>query len=471
MTTRKVSFHLRRRQGGTCLVIILVAALMSLVGCREVLPGDPCAYDGNCGKGLFCASEGLLKGQCTADCSSPSSCRDRFGESSFCIGAGQCVLGCDLPSDCPLGTFCNEFNWCQRYCLLDPEHCLIPPRCGNGGREVGEDCDGADMPHHDCEEIGLLPGPLGCDPITCRFDLSGCGVGCGDQVCSPGEDSFTCPQDCPGPEDCLEAEPGGPVCFVGSLRYLSDPEDPTRLLERLVLDLPAGSLSVAAYDPLSLASNPNSPPLAVGVVDHARGYFRIEDVPVPSTGFVAVVVQDQAGAPESLLVPTATFLQAQSGVHPPYHSAYVILRDQEEAWSASIGAAALEAAQCFPGQSLVSCGTLLGVYGHGVPPSYTLIEGVQPLRLHGSQQVPLESTFILGSDGESFILPTTVQECGTTALGTAFLVDAPLGYYSARCLEDTPCAESGFTWDTDIGSTGGAIHGFMVVQIFPPSSP
>ncbi|MBZ9569722.1 PKD domain-containing protein, partial [Patescibacteria group bacterium] len=48
-----------------------------------------------------------------------------------------------------------------------------PPSCGNGIREAGEDCDGADLGGESCITLGFVGGVLACNP-GCTFDTSGC---------------------------------------------------------------------------------------------------------------------------------------------------------------------------------------------------------------------------------------------------------------------------------------------------------
>lgn len=65
-----------------------------------------------------------------------------------------------------------------------------PPRffikkCGNGDKDEGEDCDGADIAADSCAPVG--PGPAKCSP-TCEIDRRECGVAfCGDGRAQGGE--------------------------------------------------------------------------------------------------------------------------------------------------------------------------------------------------------------------------------------------------------------------------------------------
>jgi len=65
--------------------------------------------------------------------------------------------------------------------------------CGNGVREPGEQCEGADLGGQTCEGLGLGSGALSC--TSCLFDTSGCS-NCGNGVCDPAESRTSCPADC-----------------------------------------------------------------------------------------------------------------------------------------------------------------------------------------------------------------------------------------------------------------------------------
>ncbi len=62
-------------------------------------------------------------------------------------------------------------------------------RCGNGLRETGEACDGADLAGFDCTSVGFSSGTLACT-AGCRLDTSQCvGVSlCGNGILEAGEE-------------------------------------------------------------------------------------------------------------------------------------------------------------------------------------------------------------------------------------------------------------------------------------------
>ena len=46
--------------------------------------------------------------------------------------------------------------------------------CGNGLVDDGEQCDGGNLGGYSCTDLGYSGGTLGCDPVTCTYDASGC---------------------------------------------------------------------------------------------------------------------------------------------------------------------------------------------------------------------------------------------------------------------------------------------------------
>ncbi len=51
---------------------------------------------------------------------------------------------------------------------------IAPSRCGNGAVEAAEDCDEAELNGETCESLGFVGGTLGCDVLTCRYNVGGC---------------------------------------------------------------------------------------------------------------------------------------------------------------------------------------------------------------------------------------------------------------------------------------------------------
>ena len=83
--------------------------------------------------------------------------------------------------------------------------------CGDGVRNGPESCEGADLGGQSCQSLGFSGGgALKCS-ASCTPDTSGCvNIVCGNGQCQNGEDSCSCPQDCPDdPNSCSDCECGG----------------------------------------------------------------------------------------------------------------------------------------------------------------------------------------------------------------------------------------------------------------------
>jgi hypothetical protein len=166
--------------------------------------------------------------QCAFDksmCTSPS-CGDGtvdMGEECDCGNQGlNCTalqlankMCINLPS--PKGTnftggtlSCNSPNSCS----YNKAACIY---CGDGVRNGGEACDGADLAGQTCNGLGFNGGgALACN-ADCTHNTGGCmNIVCGAGGCQPGEDSCNCPQDCPDdPNSCSPCQCGasGGACF------------------------------------------------------------------------------------------------------------------------------------------------------------------------------------------------------------------------------------------------------------------
>lgn len=76
--------------------------------------GGDCSKDRDCQLGLTCAFiDGVIAGQCTAECNATASCQERFGEESLCLGADICARACKSDQSCPTGSICNSYGWCE----------------------------------------------------------------------------------------------------------------------------------------------------------------------------------------------------------------------------------------------------------------------------------------------------------------------------------------------------------------------
>jgi hypothetical protein len=87
---------------------------------------------------------------------------------------------------------------------------VLPPLCGNGVIEQGEECDGAALANQTCATLGFARGRLAC--VQCHFDPSGCSS-CGNGAINGGE-------------QCDGADFGGRTCaalgFTGGALTCTD---------------------------------------------------------------------------------------------------------------------------------------------------------------------------------------------------------------------------------------------------------
>ncbi len=156
-------------------------------------------------------------------------------------------------------------------CTFDTTRCSNPARCGNGGIDVGETCDGTNFGTATCLTQVGLDGPLVCTD-ACQIDTSQCGSLCGNgkldpnEICDPGAPQTACTaQDqacvlcsCCGweivPERCGA---GGAELFSLSIRVENDCVIPFgQSLEGVVLSAEAVGVGGCSSEPVTLPTLP-----------------------------------------------------------------------------------------------------------------------------------------------------------------------------------------------------------------------
>lgn len=176
--------------------------------------------------GQSCESLGFSGGTLTCD---PNCLFDK--SQCFSISCGDGVLNGDEECDCGQqgsqctaeqlgGATCSQFAAPQngnyhggnlacgspQSCTYNKSGCTY---CGDGVRNGPEACEGGDLGGQTCQSLGYYGGTLSCN-ANCTHNTGGCfNVVCGDGVCNGGEDSCSCPQDCPDdPNSCSPCECG-----------------------------------------------------------------------------------------------------------------------------------------------------------------------------------------------------------------------------------------------------------------------
>lgn len=158
------------------------------------------ACDGTDLGGWDCQTAGYGDG--VLNCFPPGNPDDCRFDTSECTGSGsdcgnsqlegieQCDgtelggIGC---TDLGLG-YTGGSLACHSDCRFDDSACEgSPPLCGDGLIEGAEDCEGDDLGGATCASVGFYTGNLGCDVVSCFFDLSRCHW-CGNGELDEGEE-------------------------------------------------------------------------------------------------------------------------------------------------------------------------------------------------------------------------------------------------------------------------------------------
>jgi hypothetical protein len=98
--------------------------------------------------------------------------------------------------------------------------------CGNGLRETGEACDGADLGGFTCESIGYMSGTLSCQ-ASCLYDLTNCVANpmCGNGIVEFGEECDNGAQNSDTLPDSCRTSCKRSYCGDGVIDLFEDCED------------------------------------------------------------------------------------------------------------------------------------------------------------------------------------------------------------------------------------------------------
>jgi len=201
--------------------IIFCVAVATSSGCASGGAGGPGEGDGGSEEDASILSDGAIDSSSidstTIDAEIPPNCGDGV------VDPGEECDDGDQNSD-------TIPDACRTNCIAS--------WCGDGVIDSDEQCDSGDVGSATCEQLGYDGGEITCNGDICMRDESGCFV-CGDSECSPAEDSCSCPEDCGSqcgdgccngtettcscPEDC--GDDCGDGCCTGSEDSCSCPED------------------------------------------------------------------------------------------------------------------------------------------------------------------------------------------------------------------------------------------------------
>jgi hypothetical protein len=351
------------------------------------------------------------------------------------------VSGCN-ENDCPVGQVLYEGE-CVDVIGQDPE-------CGPGTYSD----EGVCRPHEDI-----------CGPNTeVVWVLDDNGLATEEFYCE-GQRITAVPA-------CPESPDGALICVSGWAKYLMDPTHPCNLMETLIT-FDSTELEVAVFDPLAYAINPNTQPLGVTEVDPFTGTWKVENIAVPATKFIAVVVRSIDPLTEFIF--TGYPYPASNGQNIEEISAYGITADQNTAWSAAIGDTAIAGANnCTSGDSLFDCGTWIGVFGYEKDDgSISFLEGIVPRNGVPDPilmpEIPITNTFYLDDTCEGFVQPSTLAESYTGSLGMVFMPGAQLSNFNGTCADldpDSECEAESYEFDSRLG---GAAPQAIFVQLEYPA--
>jgi hypothetical protein len=327
------------------------------------------------------------------------------------------------------------------------------------GRDGGLACGpGTEVVNGQCWPTEAVCGP-NTDPVWEEVD----GVRTGVLICV-GKSGTDQPPECP-------ESVGGTICVNGWVRYLADPDDPSKMMTTLITS-DATLVEVRVYDPLAYAANSSVAPLATAQVNPENGTFMVSGIVVPVTGFIALAVVDYEEGGGAEFVFTGFPYPALAGTNIEGVAGYAVTAAQNEAWSAAIGGGLTSAGCALDRQTLHACGTWIGVFGFmDEEGALTQLPGVVPRNGGGNPPpaIPNTKVFFPSAAWDGFSQPATPEENYTNETGTVLFPTASLSQFTGSCADldpDSACEAGGYFWPPP--RLGGAAPNAIFVQLMYP---
>lgn len=306
--------------------------------------------------------------------------------------------------------------------------------CGDGTVEKNGECVPLSFVQNDGGADFCSPGSH-WNPETqkCYIDPSEvCGKGT-EVIWSEDGTYFTC-ESTGGPSlpECPEAQPGGPICITGKIKYFINPSNETQLMTTEITDASLlDQMEIVAYDPLEYASNPSSvEPLGYATIDATLSAFIVTDILVPTQGYVAIVVRDKNWVRDSEAVNwpfTGYAYKARAGENIEGSDAYAIPTTQLEVWETELS----DYISC-PEGGIYDCGTWIGIYRE--KESLNPVDGVLPY-LGVNTRIPFADLAFIDKDtsGNYNVLTRGSDRAYTSETGMTMYFGAEVTTYFGLC--------------------------------------
>jgi hypothetical protein len=331
---------------------------------------------------------------------------------SALVLATATVAGCNVPACGPGTKQVQQANGNLQCVPVEQNAGMTPCELFDGGAGTVDIVGGICVSHIKCD-----PNTTMYDPTTGFCEGTGGGGGC--------------------PQKCPATVPAGQVCVTGGVvDFQNSPM-------HIMAGTGGRALRIGVYDPLAFLNNPGTPPLAEDA-STTDACFALT-VPVPSSGLVAITVQDPVGAtpamPLALAGAGATVVAGQT-----YNvDTYMVLQSVLDGW----------------GGNYKTAGTYVGCFFNQPPPAPTAHTFTETMAAMGVRLTTNGSTAAAVPADEKFLKAGGAIDATLTAtgpLGCAITAGTGLSTYSGL-----PMSGGVMKWEQ---GPGGTAPGVVFVQRF-----